>query len=85
MSKSKRKPFYVCSPKVDKDTVHGQVRAKIRAELQKPEPDHQVLESTIRDFGLKDLGTVLGFDYLGSLSEEERVEQEEEIKRCARK
>lgn len=85
MSRSKRKPFYVCSGKVDKDIVHGQVRAKIRAELQKDEPDHTVLESTIKQFGLEDYGTVFGFDFMGTLSEEERPHFEEESKRCARK
>lgn len=85
MSRSKRKPFYVCTSKVDKDIVHGQVRAKIRAELQKDEPNYVVLESTIRDFGLEDLETVIGFDYLGDLLDEEQAEWEEEEKRCARK
>lgn len=85
MSRSKRQPFLVCSGRIDKDIVHGQVRAKMRAELQKDEPDHVVLESTIKELGLMDLGTVMGFDYLGDLTDEERAVWEEEEKRCARK
>ena len=85
MSRSKKKPIIVCSTKVDKDIVHGQVRAKIRAELQKDEPDHQVLESTIKQFGLEDLGTVFGFDFLGGCSEEERAEYEADIRVAERK
>ena len=43
------------------------------------------IEADTRSLGKAEWGTKFGYDFMGSLSEEERVEYEEEKKKCSRK
>jgi len=63
MSRSYRKPYYVMSKPKDKDIANGQARAKIRAELNKPEPDINILEADTKELGLDDWGTKIAFEF----------------------
>ncbi|HPD32640.1 MAG TPA: hypothetical protein PLL20_21835 [Phycisphaerae bacterium] len=66
MSRSRRKPVVVLSPKIDKDVVHGQVRAHVRDALLKAvdEPDCPILDADVKDLGLEDWGTKFDYQYM---------------------
>ena len=85
MSRSRRKPWYVMTHKIDKDIVHGRIRAKMRGEMAKAEPNVAVLEGDAKEFGFADWGTKFGFDFMGSLSELERERYGGEREKACRK
>jgi len=63
MSRSKKAPILVYSKKIDKSTAHRQVRRKVKAELDKPEPDEFIIEFDTRDLQLEEYGTKLDMTY----------------------
>jgi hypothetical protein len=62
MSRSKKKPIIQLTHQIDKDIDHRRVRRRVKVELAKfEEPDIIIIEGDTRDFGLEELGTVLGY------------------------
>ena len=72
MSRSKKKPIITITPKVDKDTIHKRVRRKVKAELDKPEPDLDILDTDTRDID-EEWGTK--FDLRYDWDDEEDIEK----------
>ena len=81
MSRSFKKPVVKISPKIDKDIVHGQVRAAVRAELNKQEPNELIIESDVRDLGLEDMGTKLDYIYIDPDDNRQKKAQEDAIRK----
>jgi hypothetical protein len=58
MTRSKRHPIFVISPKIDKDQAHKTVRHFIKSELNKKEnADECKIEFDTRDLGEEEWGT----------------------------
>ena len=63
MSRSTKKAIITSSPKIDKDQAHRQVRRRVKAELQKPEPDEFIINADTRDLQLEEWGTKFDFRF----------------------
>jgi len=85
MTRSYRKPYHVLSTKIDKDFDHKKVRKRVKQELLKDEPDLCIIEGDTKELGLQEWGTKFGYEFLGDLSEEERVEYIEDRMKACRK
>ena len=87
MSRSTRYPMWVISKPVD-EKAHRAVRKYVKQKLRTmdiDEPPVIDIEGDTRSLGKAEWGTKMGYDFMGSLSEEERAEYEEDMKKCTRK
>ena len=87
MSRSNRYPVYVVSKPID-EKAHRAVRKYVKQKLQTmdiEEPPIIDIEGDTRSLGKAGWGTRVGYDFMGSLSEEERAEYEEDKIKCSRK
>ncbi len=82
MSRSVKKPIITSSGKIDKKQAHKQVRRRVKAELDKPEPDEFVIHADTRDLQLEEWGTK--FD-LRFEDEAEFYPTTEDLKKAKRK
>ena len=83
MSRSKRKPIARLSASIDQ-FIRRKWRHKVKNELKKAEPDVTIIETDVKDSGLADWGTWMGWpsaDILASDSDRDI----EEKKRLSRK
>lgn len=88
MSRSRRYPMCVMSNQIDKDKAHRRVRKHVKQTLQTMDLDDIPvidIEADTWSIGAEEWGTKFGYDFLGSLDEEERAELEEDRRRASRK
>ena len=90
MSRSRKKAWDTVSPKIDKSTAHKKVRKQVKETLLKMDLDDPPIidiEADTRSIGLEEMGTKMGYDFLGLLSEEEWAEEgwEEDRRKATRK
>lgn len=88
MSRSTKYPMWTLTGKIDKDFAHKQVRKHVNSVLQTMDyndPPIIDIEADTRSLGIEEYGTKFGYDFMGSLGEDERVEFEEDQKKCMRK
>ena len=87
MSRSTRYPVHVISKRID-EKAHRAVRKHVKQKLQTmvlDEPPIIDIEGDTKSLGKSEWGTRFGYDFMGSLGEEERAEYEEDKRKCARK
>lgn len=80
--------MHVCANKIDKSSAHKRVRKFVKQTLSTMDLDDPPIidiEADTRDIGAEEYGTKFGYDFIGNLSEEERLEYKEDKKKCSRK
>lgn len=63
MTRSTKKAIVQVSHKIDKGVAHKQVRRRVHVELEKEEPDINILEADTRQLGLEEWGTKFGMEF----------------------
>lgn len=88
MSRSRKYPVYTCTNQIDKKTAHKKVRKHVKQVLRTmdlEDPPIIDIEADTRSIGAEEWGTKFGYDFMGDLSEEERLELEEDKEKASRK
>jgi hypothetical protein len=81
MSRSYKKPIVVLTHKIDKDIAHKQVRRRVKAELDKPEPDEFIIEADTRDLQLEEWGTKIDTTFDPEFPDSTSEEDEKKARR----
>ena len=87
MTRSTRYPVWVVSKPID-EKAHRAVRKYVKQKIQTmdiDEPPVIDIEGDTRSLGKAEWGTRFGYDFMGSLGEEEKEEYREDMMKCARK
>lgn len=88
MTRSRKKHSIITVSKKVSKYAHRAVRKFVKQKLRTMDPyDPPVLdiEGDTRTLGHEEWGTKFGYDFMGSLSEEERAEYDDDYKKSLRK
>ena len=78
MSRSYKKPIIQLTHSIDKAIAHKQLRRKIKAELDKAEPDECIIDLDTRGAGLEEWGTKFDMRFDGGVEWGDWYDEEKE-------